>query len=136
MPDKADDLSRQLYERVRRGVLRRILRTDAEMSELFDRFGTRLRRRFRLLGMTEEDVRKAVAEEFRAVEEELIPIVERDLETAAADGDEAARKTLERIRALDAEGRNPFAPTPASQAQDKPVLRLLKGSGGRSPGTG
>lgn len=132
MADQAD-WARGLHESIRRRVLRRALLTDARIVRMFERLGTRLRRRFRLVGMTEAQVSAALREEFAQVEDELLPSVERDLRRAAGEGNEAARKTLERLGALEA--ADPFAPAPVSPSPKPPALRLVRGSGGSSPET-
>lgn len=131
---EAQDLARRLHDEVRQRVLRRLLRTDADMVRFFDRLGARLRKRFRLVGMTEAEVSTAIAEEFRATEEELLPHVTRELEAAAQAGSEAARRTLEQLRGPE-DAPDPFAVAPGSRPHPTRGLRLLRGSEGRSPET-
>lgn len=129
------DTARQLYDDVRRRVLRSILRTDANIDRIYKRLAQRLRRRFRLTGMTDAEVRRALEEEFRAVEEELLPQLEADLHQAAEGGNEAARRTLKQLGALGGEGAHPFPSAPRSRAHLQLVSSQPSGSGARSRGT-
>lgn len=133
MADEAEDLSLELHNVVRRRVLRRLLRSDGRISRVYREAAGRIRTRLRALSLTEEQVAHVLAEELGAVEEALLPEVERELERAAQAGDEAARRTLERLGP--AEGGRPFASAPVSRAQQTRSLRLLPGSGGSSPET-
>lgn len=131
----AEDLARQLHERIRNRVLRRILRSDQRISRLYAELGARLRRRLRLIGMTDAEVAAVVEEEFRAVEDALLPEVQADLEDAAEQGNDAARRTLARIAGTGAEGAVPF-----SRARDSSLARARassqrRASEGRSPET-
>lgn len=122
MGNEAEDLARRLHDEVRRRVLRRVLRTDARISRMYDQVGARLRQRLRLIGMTDAQVTAALREEFDRVEAELLPHLETELSEAAEQGDTAAARTLDRIQRL-APGSAPFASAPASRPQPTRVKR-------------
>lgn len=124
--------ARALHDEIRRRVLRRVLRTDTSIASMFGDLARRLRTRLRAFGASEAEVARVLEEEFTALERRLMPQVEENLEAAAADGNEAARRTLELIRGADRVegGRVPFVELRGSRRPRRLVLWLLSGSAG------
>lgn len=134
MGDEAEDLALEMHRRVRQRVLRRLMRSDARLSQQYRAAAGRIRRRLRAFGMTDEQVATVLQEELSAVEERLLPHVEREIQRAATAGDAAARQLLERLAPPPASQR-PFLSAPASRPQQIRALRLISGFGGSSPET-
>jgi phosphate uptake regulator len=125
----ASDWARQLHERLRRDVLRRILATDSKVDAYYKSIARDLRRDLGASHLSEAQVQHFVERALQRAEEHLLPLVERDLEHAAERGNEAAARTLRLIRGGRSEaGEVPFAGRLASGPMPRLVHPQPKGS--------
>lgn len=131
------DWARKVHLEVRRRVLRRLARTDANIARALDKMAHRIRRRLRLTGFTDAQVSQVLREEFDRVEQAIFPHIEQAVRDGAAHGNQAAQQVVQQLdRLVGGEGRAGPPRAPGS----RPTLTLVparpSGSGGSSPETG
>lgn len=132
---EAQALSEAVYGRYRKRVLRAIIESEERLDEVFRELAQRLRERLRGSGLSEHAIHETILDAWSAVLPERQRIVAEAIREAARQGVRVSPELYRRVFGEEALAPGPFVPASASPPTPKPLLRLVRGSGGSSPAT-